>query len=77
MSDVTKTARAVSYISVANAVHIVSESIRACCGNDSTDPDVNRKAFPVGLEEAVAARINSRLAVKTPAKAPIAVVEGN
>ena len=49
MSDVTKTARAVSYISVANAIHIVSESVRACCGNDSTDPDVNRKAFPVGL----------------------------
>ena len=76
MTDVIKTARAVGYITAANAVQLVAETVRACCGNDSTDPDVNRKAFPVGLEEAVAARLNSRWSVQTPAKAPMAVVEG-
>lgn len=77
MNDVTTVTRAGSYISVANAVQLVSETIRAVCGNDSTDPDVNRKAFPVGLEEAVAARLNSRWAVAVTKKTLMGNVEGN
>lgn len=60
------TARAASFVALTNAVTLVAEVVRQTVGNDAADPDVNKKVMPLGLEDAVAARLNSRLETKEP-----------
>lgn len=51
-----------SNITLANAAGLVCEVVRNSVGNDSADPDANKDVLPLGMEDAVLARINARLA---------------